>query len=293
MQPVQKSIYFVEGTGYGRSPYCNSVVIDDAVRVIIDPNCGQQQLAKLAAQGVDIVINSHFHADHTASNYRFPEAQIWIHALDASALQSLDEFIRRYGFTGPEEMRVGQEFMRSRKMRFSPVHRELREGEVLDFGRVKLRVVHTPGHTPGHCAFYQEKTGLLLLGDIDLTGFGPWYAHACSDIDDFISSIKRCLEIAPRQIISSHKGIFTDHISERLHAYLHIIYRKEANIYSTLHEPQTLEQLVEKQLFYERYIPLNPREYFFEKMGIVKHLERLLKHQKIRQEGLCYYQTGN
>lgn len=41
----------------------------------------------------------------------------------------------------------------------------LKDGETLDLAGLALEVVHTPGHTPGHCCFRMESEGLLLSGD--------------------------------------------------------------------------------------------------------------------------------
>ena len=42
---------------------------------------------------------------------------------------------------------------------------ELVDDDVLDLAGVALRVLHTPGHTPGHCCFHVEAEGLLFSGD--------------------------------------------------------------------------------------------------------------------------------
>ena len=39
------------------------------------------------------------------------------------------------------------------------------DGQVLSLAGVDLEVLHTPGHTPGHCCFYQRDEGILLSGD--------------------------------------------------------------------------------------------------------------------------------
>lgn len=41
----------------------------------------------------------------------------------------------------------------------------LRDGEILGVAGLSLEVIHTPGHTPGHCCFHLESEGLLLSGD--------------------------------------------------------------------------------------------------------------------------------
>ena len=41
----------------------------------------------------------------------------------------------------------------------------VRDGEVLTFGDIKLKVIATPGHTAGGCCFYSEEDGVLFSGD--------------------------------------------------------------------------------------------------------------------------------
>ena len=290
MQLIQDHIYFIEAPNRASFPHCHCLFIDDDVRVLLDTGCSRQQAEELALGGIDVVLNSHFHIDHILHDYLFPKAQVWVHNLDAPAVISREVLLDCYGFFG-EERAIGEAFVDDYNSLPSPVHRLLQGGEVLDFGKVKLLIVHTPGHTPGHCIFYHEKTGLVIMGDIELSGFGPWYANACCDLDDLITSIKKCMEIDPPRVVTSHKGIINDNIQKRLQDYLNVIYRKEANIFNALREPRTIEYLVERQLYYERNIVLSPRDYFFEKMGVLKHLERLIKHREIVREGIWYYQA--
>jgi glyoxylase-like metal-dependent hydrolase (beta-lactamase superfamily II) len=77
----------------------------------------------------------------------------------------------------------------------------------IDFGSTKLRVVFTPGHSPGHCGFFDEKNGILISGDIDLCAFGPWYGSKRCSVDDFINSIRRCMELEPRLVVSAHMDL--------------------------------------------------------------------------------------
>jgi hydroxyacylglutathione hydrolase len=44
--------------------------------------------------------------------------------------------------------------------------RQLQDGDELDLGRaLVLRVLHTPGHTPGSISLYWEREGILFTGD--------------------------------------------------------------------------------------------------------------------------------
>ncbi len=44
-------------------------------------------------------------------------------------------------------------------------HLDLRDDQVLSIAGFTIRVLHTPGHTPGHCCFLLEEEGMLLSGD--------------------------------------------------------------------------------------------------------------------------------
>ena len=50
-----------------------------------------------------------------------------------------------------------------------PVHRTFRDGERL---AGELQAIHTPGHSPGHTAFFWEPQGVLFAGDA-VFGLGP------------------------------------------------------------------------------------------------------------------------
>lgn len=41
----------------------------------------------------------------------------------------------------------------------------LADGAALEVADLRFRVIHTPGHTPGHCCFWMEDEGVLFSGD--------------------------------------------------------------------------------------------------------------------------------
>ncbi len=43
--------------------------------------------------------------------------------------------------------------------------RDLADGQKLEIGGISIEVLHTPGHTPGHCCFLVEDEGVLFSGD--------------------------------------------------------------------------------------------------------------------------------
>ena len=46
----------------------------------------------------------------------------------------------------------------------------LHDGDCLDLGERKITVIHTPGHSPGHCCFYEPERKYLYSGDLIYSG---------------------------------------------------------------------------------------------------------------------------
>lgn len=286
--PVNRYLHLVRSRQMA-FPYCVCVLIEGSQRVLIDSGCSPEMAAEIRAKGLDIVINTHFHWDHTRENQNLGSVQVWCHSLDAPAIRSAENFMGRYGFKdfGSEDM--GKMFLKYHGIKDRPVHRELEDGEVLDLGKLSLRVIHTPGHTPGHSVLFDEYHGILLSGDIDLTAWGPWYLHICSNLDDYISSIEKCMELKPRLVISGHKGIVEQDLDARFLAYRDCILRKEEQILASLEQPRSLEELGALRLFYGPQNQFDAYIQFWEQQGVYLHLQRLKEQGRIQQEEKIFF----
>jgi glyoxylase-like metal-dependent hydrolase (beta-lactamase superfamily II) len=88
------------------------------------------------------------------------------------------------------------------------VDREIRDGDLIEIGRQRLAVWHTPGHTDSQLAF--RLGNLLLSGDnIYRDGsVGAIDAHHGSDIPAFISSLERIAASDVEWLLPSHGPIF-------------------------------------------------------------------------------------
>jgi len=71
---------------------------------------------------------------------------------------------------------------------FTP-DRWLEQGDCVSFGNVELMVLHCPGHTPGHVAFFNERGRLAVVGDVLFKGSIGRTDFPKGDFDTLISSI--------------------------------------------------------------------------------------------------------
>jgi glyoxylase-like metal-dependent hydrolase (beta-lactamase superfamily II) len=129
---------------------------------------GPKVLAALAAIGsgasdVTRLLLTHAHPDHAGGAARVAEA-----TGRAFAIHAEDAQWAREGKSPPRDasLRLGRFLNRFSPGGFPkvPVEEELTDGQLLPVAG-GLRVVHTPGHSPGHCSFLHEPTGLLVTGD--------------------------------------------------------------------------------------------------------------------------------
>ena len=82
-----------------------------------------------------------------------------------------------------------------------------------------LRVVATPGHTPGHLAYFDERDGTLYAGDalvtlggvVNVIGFGPWFfpvtKFATWHRPTALASARRMAELPIRRYAVGHGRI--------------------------------------------------------------------------------------
>jgi len=81
-----------------------------------------------------------------------------------------------------------------------------------------LRVIHTPGHTPGHLSLLHEGNGLLFVGDSVGTMNGVLVrppAPFTADPKEAEVSLRKLAEISPQRMLFSHGGEI-DHPNSRL-----------------------------------------------------------------------------
>lgn len=283
------AVKFIRG---GRYPFCHSVLIDGERRAVIDASSDEQKLTAFRDRGpVDYLINTHAHEDHLVFNYLFPRSRFCAHAEDAPHFACLDSLIDCYGDMPEAEHKKWHAFI-EKKCRFSPrkVDLFLQEGMALDFGGTRMEVLHAPGHTPGHCAFYFPKEKVLFLGDYDLTRTGPYYADRASSIEDTLQSLERLKKCPAETYLTAHgKGIY-EADPALIDRYLKIIYQREGRVEEFLKGgPRLFDEIVREGIVYGKDpTALGPWDFLIsERIMIAKHLSRLVNSGKVMPAEGC------
>ena len=102
------------------------------------------------------IINTHGHFDHSAENKRLKEvtgSQLLIHRADASMILHQGASGNSWGMNVDDS---------------PPPDRYLKEGDTITFGDISLKVLHTPGHSPGGISLFSDK--VVFVGDTLFAG---------------------------------------------------------------------------------------------------------------------------
>jgi len=145
---------------------------------VIDPGFDSASEAKSVLKEIErnkfrvkFIINTHGHPDHTSGNKTLKEATgapILIHEYDAPLLRN------------------------------PSADKTLREGDVIELGEVKLRVLHTPGHSKGSIALLGADA--VFSGDTLFAGGIGRYDLQGGSLEEIMNSLKNKLLILPDRL---------------------------------------------------------------------------------------------
>jgi glyoxylase-like metal-dependent hydrolase (beta-lactamase superfamily II) len=237
---------------------------------------------------VDMVILGHVHEDHMAGLHRLPQARVQVHEADLAAAQSWQGMCHHYGY--PTDVLDAMLAIVQKDFHYQarPDATGYTDGALWDLGGgVRVRAHHLPGHTAGHCALVVESEGLAFIGDIDLSGFGPYYGDATSSLSDFRQTLKKVAELDARiWVTSHHKAVITDRAQflADLARFASKIDERSDQLLGYLQTPHSLDELVERRLLYPAGydVPFVPCA---ERHTIAMHLHELRAGGQIALQG--------
>lgn len=281
LQKITDHLHFlISESGF---TYCNCIVVEDDIRAILDTGADKKSIDSIHPEHIDMVLNTHHHYDHTRGNQHFEKSRLYIHALDYAPLTSREDYMHynsidiwealmpNYDYYEASVLMGIEEADLERNMRADQV---LNNDQIIDFGHTQMEVIHTPGHSAGHCSFWFPNEEFLFTGDICLTQAGPWYGEVYANPDDMIKSIDRLIELNPPRMTSCHINEICYDCRQRLTEFRDRIHKREERIYKSLKiQPVDLHQLAEQKLIYRMHP--TPFVLFWEKCMLLKHLHSL------------------
>jgi glyoxylase-like metal-dependent hydrolase (beta-lactamase superfamily II) len=207
-------------TGDGNNTY----LLPGRVPTLIDAGVGEPAHAEeiaalLGGSELSRVIVTHAHSDHAAG---------------APALAARWPRARFEKLPWPD-----------RDARWAVPWSPLADGDEIEAGDARLRVIHTPGHSPDHIALFHPASRTLFCADLVVSGSTVVIpAGRGGDLASYLNSLARVLALEPLRLLPAH-GEAIDDPARVLNAYIGHRQFRERQILSALASgPLAVEALV-------------------------------------------------
>lgn len=175
--------------------------------VLIDTGLGVENIRNIIDEITSSpvkVLTTHAHWDHIGSHGSF--ACIAVHELEKAwlenhfplSLQMVKRNLTRYPCDFPAHFLIDDYQLFNGK-----VSETFRDGKRYDLGNRIIQVIHTPGHSPGHCCFYELDRKYLYSGDLVYCGLLDAF-YPTTDPMQFKESIHKIQAFPVERILPAH-----------------------------------------------------------------------------------------
>ncbi len=226
MQQIIPGVYTFTGLMAGRS-----YAIEDSDGVtLIDtsiPPAGPRILKQLAAAGhppsdVRRILITHAHPDHVGGLPALKQAtgaDVYASLLERTVIQDGAPIPRS---EKSKSGLIGAFMSMNAKPMHVPVDHLIADGERLMDVMGGLQALATPGHAPGHMAFWQPERGIAFIGDTIFNLNNRLrlpYQIITVDMDENLRSIAKVVALEPKVVCFGHGPPLTDNAAVRLREF--------------------------------------------------------------------------
>ncbi|MEZ4296939.1 MAG: MBL fold metallo-hydrolase [Polyangiaceae bacterium] len=171
--------------------------------------------------------------------------------------------------------------------------RTLSDGDLLDLAGPtpqRWRVLHTPGHAPGHVCLFEETTGSLVAGDMVASAGTILIEPRDGDMAEYLAQLDRLASLGARVALPAHgdpidapHALFRHYIAHRL--------ARESKVAAALTGDPSGQSL--DALLPTVYADTPPFLWPLARMSLEAHLVKLVREGRARDSGAGWYRSSS
>ena len=222
--------------------------IADVRRIVLthahEDHCGLARSVRDQAKDAEVLVHA-WETGHRIGRLEYEEhrtllARAGVPAVEIETMRKMYEGVRQYA----DSFEAGE-------------YGELRDEAELEFETGTLRVVHTPGHTPGSCSFVREADRTVIAGDCVLKRITPNPILSPDPIDpskrfaslaEYLVSLARLRTFAPTLVHGGHGEPVHD-FEELFNRYFRAIRERQANVIRLLPKTGATAWEIAREMF--------------------------------------------
>jgi len=211
---------------------CDGAVLVDSLPFPIEARDMRAFISQVCRAGVQYVILTHYHADHTYGAYLFPEADVVAHA-------HCRELLAEVGMPALEVTKAEVPELEDVVLRLPDITFE--DGEVsLRVGKKVMSLIHAPGHTQDSIMVYVEDDRVLFAADTVM----PVPSIVDGDVAALRASLERVVELPVENMVQGHgEVILRGEVNDVVQASLDYMDAIEALVNEAVESGKSREEL--------------------------------------------------
>jgi len=175
--------------------------------VLIDTGLGVADIKRVVDVLTDLpieVITTHVHWDHIGGHSLFDNIGVhkeevsWLSEEFPLPLQVVKNNLVCKPCDFPRDFCIEEYKIYKRKPQVI-----VKDGDCINLGNREIEVIHTPGHSPGHCCFYEPGRNYLYTGDLIYSGCLDAF-YPSTDPQQFWQSVRRIREYQIAKLLPGH-----------------------------------------------------------------------------------------
>lgn len=205
---IDQNTYIISEYRHWEETHC--YLLNGSYRsLLIDTGLGISNISEVIAELTDkpvTAVATHIHWDHIGGHKYYldfyaHEAELnWLNGGFPQTLETIKGYVVE-NCDLPKGYDINTyEFFQGKPTKI------LRGGETINLGDRAVKVIHTPGHAPGHMCFWEEERGYLFTGDLAYKGtLTAWFPS--TDPEAYLKSLEAVTELPSKRIFPAHHSL--------------------------------------------------------------------------------------